>query len=126
MGIILSTGFGLAVDSNFTENILRNLAPLPTLGKHAKYAGMKKISKQVQSNVLILARAYMKAAKIDEAAFSLKFYGNTSFLMKFKASEQSITLTKLDDLVSAIVAEWPDGVERPYLPAVFMDRDIRG
>lgn len=61
-----------------------------------------------RDNLKAIVRAYCRATGQTDAQVSRKFYGNTVFLPAFFAGEQSVSIDKLEELIGAIKADWPE------------------
>lgn len=77
-----------------------------------------------RENLIAVADAYARARKkpMTLAQVSRKFYGSSAFLDEFKRGEKSITIDKLDDMLAAFRAEWPENGAWPVLRAVVVER----
>lgn len=80
------------------------------------------ISPTIRSNVLAIVSAYRKATGSSDSEVSKRFYGNSSFLAKFRRGEHSISTDKVDALVTKFQKEWPEGTDFPMLRPAFMGK----
>lgn len=80
---------------------------------------MEKICRQ---NIRALAAAYRDATGYTITQISRRAYGNSGCLDEFVRGKQSISLRKLDEIMSWFDANWPDGAAWPRLGAVMMIR----
>lgn len=78
------------------------------------------ITKVLRANLRAIVAAYRAAEKVSLATVSKRYYGNADFLARFFAGEHSISVDKLDGMITAIRAEWPKGAEWPYCQAVII------
>lgn len=84
------------------------------------------IEKPIRANVKIIVRAYSKATGIPIWKISKDLYGNAGFIERFFAGEQSIRLSKLNDFLSKLAADWPADTPWPICPMIPMRRGRRG
>ena len=77
-----------------------------------------------RENLIAVAAAYARARKkpMTLAQVSRKFYGSSAFLDEFKRGEKSITIDKLDEMLAAFHAAWPENGNWPTLRAVVIRR----
>lgn len=79
----------------------------------------------VRAGLLAIAGAYAKATRTSLSAVSRKFYGKASFLTDLKTKRQSISVRTVSRILDQFRDEWPEGVARPNIPAIFMGRQLR-
>lgn len=83
------------------------------------------IADTARKNLIAIASAYAKATGKTLSAVSKEAYGNSSFLAAFKAGQQSVSLDKLDGMLTWFSRRWPEDVDLPYLSAIFMTPKIK-
>lgn len=76
----------------------------------------------IRKNLFTLVDAYMKATGESEQTVSRRFYGNANFLTSVRAGTSSVTIDRLDKLVSELRAKWPANKPWPYLRPVSFPR----
>jgi hypothetical protein len=79
----------------------------------------------VKANVLSVVKAYRNATGESLSEVSRKFYGKGNFLSEFIKGKHSISLGKLDEMLSHIFKKWPEKADLPELPPIFMSRYAR-
>lgn len=85
----------------------------------------KMIAAEVRKNLLAVVSAYRKATGASDSEVSKRFYGNVSFIDKFRSGDHSISVDKLDAMIADFRAKWPEGAEWPMLRPIFMDRQAQ-
>lgn len=80
------------------------------------------IETAARKNLIAIAKTYAKAQKVSLSAVSRQFYGKHGFLEDFRKGQQSITLSKMDDLLKKFAKAWPDGLDWPKLEPIQMTR----
>lgn len=80
------------------------------------------VTKTVRKNLLAIVAEYRRATGASLSEVSKRFYGNATFMEQFKAGEHSISVGKLDTVVTKFREEWPPEAEWPVLRPIFMDR----
>lgn len=78
------------------------------------------IAKTARKNLLAIARAYANATGTTIPAVSRKFYGKSGFLTDFSAGRQSITLSKMEEIIREFGKKWPNGLAWPDTAAISM------
>jgi hypothetical protein len=88
---------------------------------------MTEIERVIIGNLTAIIAAYQKATGLSRATISKRFYGNSTFLARFKpgAKPPDIYVSSLGKVVDKFRAEWPKNADWPFLSAFFMDRKIK-
>lgn len=77
------------------------------------------MEKTARENFKSIVAAYRKTTKRSEAAISKELYGNASFLEEFFAGRATVSLRKFTEMLDHLRANWPEGADWPYCPAIF-------
>jgi hypothetical protein len=80
------------------------------------------VSRTVRKNLLAIVAEYRRATGASLSEVSKRFYGNATFLEEFKNGNHSISIGKLDTVVTKFRNDWPEDADWPYLSPIFMDR----
>lgn len=78
------------------------------------------IAHVMRQNLRKIVAAYKSATGLSTPQVSKRFYGNADFLDAFFSGDQSVSLNKLDSVLTRLAAEWPQGAEWPYCRAVII------
>jgi hypothetical protein len=84
------------------------------------------IEKALRENVRIIVRAYAKATGQPISQISREFYGNSGFLDRFFAGEQSVRLSKIDKMLERLAQKWPAEEPWPICPVIRLARPMGG
>lgn len=76
-----------------------------------------------RKNLLKIATAYAKAAKVSLKTVSSRAYGNPQFFDKLRSGEQSVSIKIVDELLEWFRANWPATGDWPFLPPLHMNRN---
>lgn len=76
------------------------------------------IEKPLVKNLKILVKAYGRATGQSQVAISKKLYKGAHFLNRLFAGEQSVSLHKLDEMLTTLVDEWPEGEPFPICEVI--------
>ena len=83
------------------------------------------VDKVVGRNLLKIVDAYKKATGLSDSTISTQIYGQQTFLRKFRLGEQSITVSKLQEVIQALSNRWPAGTAWPKTTAISLRRPIK-
>lgn len=84
------------------------------------------IGTEILSSFKIIVRAYAKATGDSDVKISKMLYGNAHFLERFFTGEQTISLTKLDEMLALLAEKWPEGTPWPVIPIMMIKGPKRG
>lgn len=76
-----------------------------------------------RKNLLKIAAAYAKAAKVPLKTVSSRAYGNPQFFDKLRSGEQSVSIKIVDQLLKWFRDNWPPNADWPFLPPLYMNRN---
>jgi hypothetical protein len=76
--------------------------------------------KTIRETLAAIVKAYGRATRLSNGQISKKCYGNAVFLDDFFAGRQSMSVRKMDAVLTWFGANWPDGADRPTPRAVMM------
>jgi hypothetical protein len=81
---------------------------------------IEKVEPAVRQNLIAYAKAYARGHGKRMSQVSREIYGNSSFLDQFRRGEVTVGLDKLDEMLGTLGSRWPDGVQVPYAPPMWM------
>lgn len=78
------------------------------------------IEDTMRSNLKLIAKAYAKATGRSIGSVSREIYGQSAFLDAFFAGDQTVSISKMDEMLRKFAAAWPADQKWPLTRAVFM------
>lgn len=78
--------------------------------------------KTVVSNLLAIAGAYAKATGKSLTTISKDFYGRGDFLNELKRGRKSVTIDRVDEMLTDFRDRWPAGAKWPLVRAPLMNQ----
>ncbi len=77
----------------------------------------------VRKNLFAIVKAFAKGTELSTSTISGRYYGNQAFLGDLRSGKiKSMTIRKIDEMLTKLSADWPEGVEWPQTAPISMAR----